>query len=376
MTILSPLGFATQAGGTPSIGQTVNLTGSGVTASAGFVTTQVSTNVSFSPIGFAQKARNFSGKSLGDNVNVNLTGAAARAQGEQLDGAHYYITPSGAEGLGQGGDAIGDIDTGVSLLNPDAQTREFSGSEIDDRTGFKVYPGELVTDEYSKKLVHPKFRDEPQEQEGVKSARNLPQRGPQAPELDDNFLESQNADAINNGSATGVHNVSQTLSTDGTAYFSVYCKNIDHNSVALTLEDNAGIFVSAGMDLTDGTSTGISNTGGLGVLTNTRTLARDGWYRHVIGATFPAATSITATISIPGSDPISGNQADDSYAGTDTAIAIWGAMLSRTNIEYTTGPENLLSYPEDFSSWTNNNVTVSTNTTDTPYRNIVLASDL
>ena len=188
MTVLSAFGFTTQAGATKTVGQVVELTGAQSSASAGFLTETGATTVQLSPFGFTQQSRVFSGKLTGDNVTVSLTGAAIQCQAEQLDGASYFITPDSGAALAEAGIVTDSADQGTQILNPDAQTRAYSGSEIDDRTGFRVLPGQLVRDDYSGNLVHPRYRDAPQEQERVRSARNTPQRGPQAPELDDVFL--------------------------------------------------------------------------------------------------------------------------------------------------------------------------------------------
>jgi len=107
VTILSPLGFATQKGATRNIATTILLTGAVGTTGAGNVNTIVSAKRKLSPIGFNQQARNFSGKGAG-SVEVTLTGAQAQGQAEELEGAHIAFYPDGAAGLGEGGDALGE----------------------------------------------------------------------------------------------------------------------------------------------------------------------------------------------------------------------------------------------------------------------------
>ena len=78
-------------------------------------------------------------------VEVTLTGAQALAQGEQLEGSTVTQRVDGDDAPGEAG--FDSIFAGINaLINKGAETRDFSGNTIDDRTGFKLYPGEAVKD--------------------------------------------------------------------------------------------------------------------------------------------------------------------------------------------------------------------------------------
>lgn len=143
MTILSPLGFATQKGATRNIATTVPLSGAVAAGQSGNVNTTVSALRKLSGIGFNQQARNFSGKGVG-HVTVTLVGARGIGQAEELEGAHLNFYPDGLSGLGEGGEAAGIPDNGTQILNTGATTEVPINYEIDDLTGMRLYPSEAV----------------------------------------------------------------------------------------------------------------------------------------------------------------------------------------------------------------------------------------
>lgn len=74
------------------------------------------------------------------------------------------------------------------ITNDNATTDVPNGYEIDDRTGFRAYPGELVRDGHIDGLyVSKKARDERHPAEDIRSVQDR-QYGPQSPEVDDRFL--------------------------------------------------------------------------------------------------------------------------------------------------------------------------------------------
>ena len=78
---------------------------------------------------------------------------------------------------------------GTPITNSNA-TSVSSNYEIDDRTGFKMYPGELVKDGHIPGLmVSKKARDNRHPQESIRSVGDR-QRGPDSPEGTDNFIST------------------------------------------------------------------------------------------------------------------------------------------------------------------------------------------
>ena len=76
------------------------------------------------------------------------------------------------------------------ITNSGATTDVPTNFEIDDRTGFKMYPGELVRDGQIKGLyVSEKSRDDRHPQDLIKSVQGR-QYGPRSPELDDSFIST------------------------------------------------------------------------------------------------------------------------------------------------------------------------------------------
>ena len=76
----------------------------------------------------------------------------------------------------------------TDITNPNATTDVPSGYIIDDRTGFKLLPGEWVKDGHIDGLiVSKKARDERHPAEDIRSVQDR-QYGPTSPELDDVFI--------------------------------------------------------------------------------------------------------------------------------------------------------------------------------------------
>lgn len=185
MTILSPLGFATQKGATREIGTIVDLSGAAAAGQSGNITTITSALRKLSGIGFNQQARNFTGKGVG-NVEVVLTGALAVGQAEELEGADVNFYPDGISGLGVGGDMAADPDIGTPIENTTAETRDLSGSEVDDLTGFILYPGE-ATASYKGWRSRKKSADQEPFRESLKH-RSVTISSAKFTEQDDSFI--------------------------------------------------------------------------------------------------------------------------------------------------------------------------------------------
>lgn len=113
-------------------------------------------------------------------------GAVAVGQAEELEGADVNFYPDGVAGLGVGGIAAANPDSGTPIENTDAETRELSGSEIDDLTGFILYPGE-ATASYKGWLSRKKSSDQEPFRESLKH-RSVTISAAKFTEQDDNFL--------------------------------------------------------------------------------------------------------------------------------------------------------------------------------------------
>jgi len=193
MTVLSPILLPRQNNGTKNVGQDVSITGVSISVIAANISTLTSERRTLSPVLLPTRARNFGGKGLQDNVSVTLTGVEITARLQSLTGATAILVPDGVELSSSVGDVFAEKDEGVQIENSDAETRAYSGSNIDDRTGFRVLPHELVTDPYSKNKVLKKFIDDHQWQENIRSRGTSPHRGPRSPEPDDQFVSTTTA---------------------------------------------------------------------------------------------------------------------------------------------------------------------------------------
>ena len=79
---------------------------------------------------------------------------------------------------------------GTAITNSDSTDSVTSNYVIDDRTGFKMYPGELVKDGHIPGFMTSKKAHDPkQPQENIRSVGDR-QRGPESPELDNTFIET------------------------------------------------------------------------------------------------------------------------------------------------------------------------------------------
>lgn len=77
---------------------------------------------------------------------------------------------------------------GTDITNPNAETRTLSGSEIDDQTGFRLYPGEAVGS-YRGWLTRKKSADIEPFRESLRH-RSTTNSFAKFTEQDDNFLSS------------------------------------------------------------------------------------------------------------------------------------------------------------------------------------------
>lgn len=191
MTRLAPIGFVTQSTTTPEIGVEITLVGAQAAANHGFIATANQALPRLRPFGFSTQASDYTGKGLGDNVEVTLVGAEARALATGLLGADTDIVPDGAGVEAGAGLTQFVFDYGVLITNPNASDG-VTNYQVDQRTGFKELPSwhpnsEIVEDGYGKH-VRKKSADPRHPQDFVRSGRNAPQSGPQNPETSDSFI--------------------------------------------------------------------------------------------------------------------------------------------------------------------------------------------
>ena len=99
---LRPLGFTQRGPRTERLDASVTLTGAGSQAEPGNITADVPSDIQFTALGFTQQSRTFDIKGVGES-QVDLVGAEARAQGEELEGVSVFITLDGAEASAEAG---------------------------------------------------------------------------------------------------------------------------------------------------------------------------------------------------------------------------------------------------------------------------------
>jgi hypothetical protein len=179
-----PLGFAANY----NDDVTITLVGAQATAQAGNVVVDIPGTAlgRVSPLGLHQAG--YGNFSKVGNVTVTLVGAEVRAQAEQLEGATVTIRLSGATVFTDSEDPIFAEDHGTIIENPNAEVDGFGKYEIDDRTGFRLRPGEQVK-EWTGFSVRPKSRDDRNLQEfrlGTDKKLSAAKR----PEGEDQFISS------------------------------------------------------------------------------------------------------------------------------------------------------------------------------------------
>ena len=187
---LSPLALPLNLYVIPRVGLdlSVNVTGVGSNASAGIVTTDIGAGLvaQLGPLILPQMVR--ASSPVVGNVEVTITGAQALGQAEGLEGVTVTIRADGAEGEAEAGfDTV--FEGRDELINPGAETRDFSGNTIDDRTGFKLYPGEAVKD-YTGQFTREKSADPEPFRESLRyrSVKTSPRT--KNAETDDTFYSS------------------------------------------------------------------------------------------------------------------------------------------------------------------------------------------
>ena len=92
---LRPLGFNQRGPRTESLDDSATLTGANAPALSGNITANVAGNKQFTALGFTQQEKTFDVKGVGES-QVELAGAQANAQGEELEGVSVFITLDGA----------------------------------------------------------------------------------------------------------------------------------------------------------------------------------------------------------------------------------------------------------------------------------------
>lgn len=99
---LRPLGFNQRGPRTESLDDSATLTGANAPALSGNITADVAGDKQFTALGFTQQERTFDVKGVGES-QVELVGAQANAQGEELEGVSVFITLGGAEASADAG---------------------------------------------------------------------------------------------------------------------------------------------------------------------------------------------------------------------------------------------------------------------------------
>ena len=99
---LRGLGVAQQAPGSRVLDASVTLTGGSAQGESGNLTADVAGTRNLTPLGVNQQARTFDLKGVGES-QVELIGAQANAQGEELEGVSVFITLDGAGAEAQAG---------------------------------------------------------------------------------------------------------------------------------------------------------------------------------------------------------------------------------------------------------------------------------
>ena len=92
-----------------------------------------------------------------------------------------------------GGGSSVAVNDGLDPTNLTAEVQAFSGNEICDRSGRKVFPGELVQDPYSKQWVLPKYQDIQQREMRYRSVQRPTSR---FSETEDAFVGTITADDL------------------------------------------------------------------------------------------------------------------------------------------------------------------------------------
>ena len=235
--------------------------------------------------------------------------------------------------------------------------------EICDRTGFRISKERgLVQDGYGN-YVRKDSHDPVQPQDHVQSVGNNRQRGPDNPERDNTFYAATNADTIIESSILSQHKILQSANIAGNAYGSAFLNYRGVDFAGITLQDNLNNFYSYVIDMSDGSFSHSSNTGTLTTLGATVTQFREDYYRIVIGATFTGATSVSLTINLLDSNHSTvGNKNNYTYLGSGRGLVAYGAQISATGIDYTTGSSNLLSNTQALELWNTSGASVSGNT--------------
>jgi len=118
----------------------------------------------------------FSGYSISVNETITVTVPKVALSGN-LD---IIATPAFT--------VTADLQEGTEIVNVDSTTEVPVNYEICDRSGFRVYPDELVKDSYGF-LTRKESKDERHPQDSLRSRGGDKEKGPQSPELDDQFLD-------------------------------------------------------------------------------------------------------------------------------------------------------------------------------------------
>ena len=168
--------------------------------------------------------------------------------------------------------------------------------EICDRSGFRITKSRgLVQDSYGN-YVRKDSYDPRQPQDNVQAAGQSAQKGPQNSEHDNVFYASLSADTLRDGTLLAPHNITQIVNTTGNLYGSAYLKLGGIATVAITLEDDAGRYISYAVDLSDGTSPGISSSGVSTLVSRIDQINND-YYRVVVGGAFSVANNVRYSIN-------------------------------------------------------------------------------
>jgi hypothetical protein len=152
---LSPI-VLTQNYGTRTVNVTIALTGAGGSAGGGNLAAgEASVVFQLGPHFLPTRQRNI--VDVVGNTTVTLVGAAAFAQGEELEGANATIILDGARARASAG-TIEAVESRDDIVAVEAEEAVSSGYEICEFSGIKMLPGEGVMD-WRGNLVHPAYKD-------------------------------------------------------------------------------------------------------------------------------------------------------------------------------------------------------------------------
>lgn len=146
------------------------------------------------------------------------------------------------------------------------------------------------------------------------------------------------ADTITDDATSGIHRVSQTVTTSSTAQlvFSVFAKYSTMQWIGLSAATSTGAWAGAKFDIQNGVLGSTSQQGtGWAANSSSITSIGNGWYRCVLVFT-PGATGSTTFLvncATDGTTFTVSQRGSEIYSGTGSSAFIWGAQLNTTPME-------------------------------------------